>query len=1031
MIPLRLKLSGFLSYRDPVEIDFTTFELACISGQNGAGKSSLLDAMTWSLFGQARKRDEALVNTASEAAEIVFDFSYEENIYRIQRIMTRGKSTLLEFQIRDGERWRPLTEATSRATQARIESILRLDYDTFVNASFFLQGKADQFTQQRPSDRKRILASILGLEQWETYRERTAERRKLLEIDLNTIDGRLAEINAELSEETDRKERLKELETELSRLRETRKTQEMVMSTIKQAAESLKHQRELVEKLNGQVTRGINDLNKINSRQVERESERERYVSIISHAGEVENAYQAWQSARAELEEWNALAEKFREQEKVRQEPLANISAEQARLEQERDSLLRREVEIEEHQRRLVQLDGDLSEAQKALSELESKLKARSQLERSQTIIARFREQAKLRQPPLAEINSEQARLEQELKTLEKQHESVETQQAALKKLQTELEESQIQLTQVETQLNLQKDLEQDVRAKKEQQFELKSNNERLKLEMESLNERIKKLEVAEGAVCPLCGQPLSPKERQKLIDSLRSEGKEKGDLFRTNKTGLDSLFKEISALEKEISGFGRIAKDHLFHVTTITKINERMEANLQAVTEWESQDAPRLAEIQDLLESESFSPSARQQLVRLDRELQAIGKALDVKVPKGKSIFDAVEEKVLEIEAELDTLKGFEEERIQQNTRATRLTEQINTVRLAFEEWNVNGKLRLAGIVEKLKSGNFSLMERENLAKIDQHLKSLGYDAAAHDVVRQTEQAGRSTENDLRKLESARAALVPLEREIADLQTQIQVQQADLDALKVDSRTAQGTLAELQEKIPDMHEAEKSLMAAQERENIVTREVGAAHQKVTVLRDLRIRKSGYETRREELGLEIGRHKTLERAFGKDGVPALLIEQALPQITEKANELLGRLSNDTMHIRFETQAKYKDPKRKDLNETLDIIVGDGVGERDYEMFSGGEAFRVNFAIRLALSELLARRTGARLQTLVIDEGFGSQDAQGRQRLIEAINQVKGDFAKILIITHLDELKEAFPNRIEVEKTVRGSSVRVV
>jgi exonuclease SbcC len=95
------------------------------------------------------------------------------------------------------------------------------------------------------------------------------------------------------------------------------------------------------------------------------------------------------------------------------------------------------------------------------------------------------------------------------------------------------------------------------------------------------------------------------------------------------------------------------------------------------------------------------------------------------------------------------------------------------------------------------------------------------------------------------------------------------------------------------------------------------------------------------------------------------------------------------------------------------------------------MFSGGEAFRVNFAIRLALSEILARRTGARLQTLVIDEGFGSQDTEGRQRLIEAINQVKADFAKILIITHLDELKDAFPNRIEIEKTPRGSTVRVM
>ena len=126
-----------------------------------------------------------------------------------------------------------------------------------------------------------------------------------------------------------------------------------------------------------------------------------------------------------------------------------------------------------------------------------------------------------------------------------------------------------------------------------------------------------------------------------------------------------------------------------------------------------------------------------------------------------------------------------------------------------------------------------------------------------------------------------------------------------------------------------------------------------------------------------------------------------------------------------MSFRFETQREYKSNKREDLRETLDMVISDSLGERDYEMFSGGEAFRVNFAIRLALSKVLARRAGARLQTLVIDEGFGSQDAEGRQRLIEAINLVQDDFAKILVITHLEELKDVFPTRIEVEKTPQG------
>jgi exonuclease SbcC len=109
---------------------------------------------------------------------------------------------------------------------------------------------------------------------------------------------------------------------------------------------------------------------------------------------------------------------------------------------------------------------------------------------------------------------------------------------------------------------------------------------------------------------------------------------------------------------------------------------------------------------------------------------------------------------------------------------------------------------------------------------------------------------------------------------------------------------------------------------------------------------------------------------------------------------------------------------------------LDISIVDSAGERPYENFSGGEQFRVNFAIRLALSKILARRSGARLQTLVIDEGFGSQDANGRQRLVEAINTIQDDFERILVITHIDELQDAFPTRIEVQKGVEGSTIRV-
>jgi exonuclease SbcC len=161
----------------------------------------------------------------------------------------------------------------------------------------------------------------------------------------------------------------------------------------------------------------------------------------------------------------------------------------------------------------------------------------------------------------------------------------------------------------------------------------------------------------------------------------------------------------------------------------------------------------------------------------------------------------------------------------------------------------------------------------------------------------------------------------------------------------------------------------------------------------------------------------------LRLAFGKKGIQAMIIEASIPEIEFEANRLLARMTEGRMHVRFETQ---RETLKGDTVETLDINIADELGTRPYELFSGGEAFRVNFAIRIALSKLLARRAGAQLQLLVIDEGFGTQDAEGRTRLVEAINSIQDDFSRILVITHIEELKDVFPVRIEVTKTDAGS-----
>jgi exonuclease SbcC len=386
--------------------------------------------------------------------------------------------------------------------------------------------------------------------------------------------------------------------------------------------------------------------------------------------------------------------------------------------------------------------------------------------------------------------------------------------------------------------------------------------------------------------------------------------------------------------------------------------------------------------------------------------------------------------QQITNYELQITKRSGAENDRVQYASEVSQLTERLDTLQALAKDWESTGKKRLKEVVKILDTGKFAIDEQKQLAKLDRQLEKLGYDVSAHDNARDAETELRTVEEEHANLKSAKEVSKQIESEIHNLKSEIKNRESEIETLEADYEAAQANLAAAEAGAPDLDEAERELFRLREAENKTRSELGGAQQRVDVLEVQRTRRQAFDKACEELQKQIARHRTLERAFGKDGVPALLIEQALPQIEDKANELLDRLSDGQMSIRFATQIEYKDKRRDDLRETLEIQISDTAGIRNYEMYSGGEAFRVNFAIRLALSKILAQRKGARLQTLVVDEGFGSQDTQGRQRLIEAINLVKNDFAKILVITHLDELKDAFPTRIEVEKTERGSTIQV-
>ncbi|HNY93816.1 MAG TPA: SMC family ATPase, partial [Flexilinea sp.] len=373
MIPRQLKISGFLSYKEPVEIDFTRIHVACISGSNGAGKSALLDAMTWALFGQARKNDETIINNSRniDAAEVTFEFEYESNIYRIIRCLRRGKTSTVDLLIWNQEtgNWHPMTEKSVRQTNKRIEELLHLDFETFINASFFLQGKADQFTSQSAGDRKKILSNILELDIWEKYQTAAAEKRRNQTVRLSFLENRLDEIEKELSEEPRRREVLNSLDEELKKSEEQLVIKQQAWQNAKSAETLLESHQAAYQSLLQNYEKSVRQIDAQKSRLSKRTLESLSIQELLKEEPEIESGYRQLQKIREELSEWNKKALENYRIDGERKEITGKIGQLRAGLESEQATLRQEILRLEKN----FELIPELSQKQKELqTQLES-----------------------------------------------------------------------------------------------------------------------------------------------------------------------------------------------------------------------------------------------------------------------------------------------------------------------------------------------------------------------------------------------------------------------------------------------------------------------------------------------------------------------------------------------------------------------------------------------------------------------------------------------------------------------------------
>ncbi|RLC70068.1 MAG: SMC family ATPase, partial [Chloroflexi bacterium] len=378
------------------------------------------------------------------------------------------------------------------------------------------------------------------------------------------------------------------------------------------------------------------------------------------------------------------------------------------------------------------------------------------------------------------------------------------------------------------------------------------------------------------------------------------------------------------------------------------------------------------------------------------------------------------LEAEIKALHKELATQAGLQRQAAaveQRLSDARQAQEQLQELRTALEALN-----------RRIEEGDDAAEDQRQLAEVQAQLDALGYDPQAREQALRDQEALAHFEGEKLRLDAAlagidgeRAALARLQEAHARKQASLAADVARRDEL----REAVARLPQVRRREREQENVVEEARAAEARARQM---LGAARQRLDACRTLVEERKRKRSAEQKVREEQAIYEELRVAFGKRGLQAMIIESAIPEIEDEANHLLARMTDGRMHVQFETQ---RDTRKGDVIETLDIKISDELGTRSYALFSGGESFRVNFAIRIALSKLLARRAGAQLQTLVIDEGFGTQDTQGRERLVEAINSIKDDFERILVITHIEELKDAFPVRIDVLKTPQGSQFSIM
>ncbi len=915
MRPLKLTISAFGSYADKTEIDFEKLGksgLYLITGDTGAGKTTIFDAITYALYGEASgdNRDDPKMFRSQAAkpstpTEVSLEFEYSGKIYTVRRNpeyeRPKAKGDGMTKQTAKAELICPDKSVLSKPKEInqKINDILGIDRNQFAQIAMIAQGEFRKLLFAGTDERQKIFQKLFHTENYTELQKRLKDKKKEIEDENKAIQ-----------------------------------------SSVKQYISGIEsndyYQMDVNKAKNGEISVGeiVELLNELI------QSDNIKYDELTAIQKEVET----------KITDINSLLQKAEEYNKHQQALQYNTN----RLSQEQEKLSGLQTELEKAKSREPEID----ELIKKINVLESQLTKYDELDKKQKDISELDKRIEKYTQQLTQCGELEEDLKKEISALKSEFEllkNCDVKKEKLESMKKELNDNISKISKLEkdmsdfsiTERNLeeaQKDYIQK-RSAKESKRELYAYHERAYLDAQA---GILAENLHEGQPCPVCGslshpclavKPENAPTKQEL-DKLKADMEKADNAVAKASETANSLNTLIDEKRKNIS----VNAKELFDEIDFDKIPESLEEK---------------------------NLDCKEKLNKIETEL----KEIENNIQRKNKIEKQIPDKENELSAIAD--KKAELNKKQLTDEATRKSEKDRVSELLEELGEFDSKSLAKNEIRRLSDIKKDISEKIKRAEnnvIDCKNKISGYDSA----IKENEKALKDkVEIDI---ETEKQHKNDLKNQTDELSAQIKSIYSRLDSNKK-------ILTNISEQIENSLETEK---------------------KLNYIKPLSDTANGGISGKAKLSLETFIQQTY-----------------FDRILERANVRLLMMSDNQYEMKRRREARDNQSKS---GLDIDVIDHHTNSERDVKTLSGGEAFKASLSLALGLSdEIQASAGGICLDTMFVDEGFGSLDEESLHQAMKALSTLSKSNKLIGIISHVSELKNQIDKQIIVTKEKDGSS----